>query len=407
MALEGIAELPLHEGRVPRYLFEKMLRLGSIIAKYIIETRGAEELLYRLSDPVWFQAFSNIIGMDWNSSGSTTVVLYVLKRVFPPSVLGDMGIAVLGGKGRDALNTLNELSTLRGDVDLVGLERASRLSAKIDTCALQDGHKLYIHSLLVSTGNKMLVIQQGMNIDRRAARRYHIFADRPRDITTEADPHSAIASQLIGPALNLLDQSSREARKSIVDIVNSTPSGALENDLARVQRALLGSSGLKSSPDDLRLIDKVRQEKFACPIFYRPLTDFREVARAARYLKTIAAENFDDLLLLRGIGPETFRALALVSYLIYDYRPSYRDPTTHIIDPFLFSYAHGGKDGVPYRIRVKQVMRTVAFFEDVLNGLKAGERDREIMVKNLSRAVERLRMIGLLPSWRESPLSRR
>lgn len=398
MSLEGVAELPLHEGHVPRALFERMLRLGSIIARHVIENHGPDGLVERLSDPFWFQAFSNVIGMDWDSSGSTTVVLYVLKRSFPPLGFSDRGVAVIGGKGRDALRTPEELSLLREKADVDALVRASRLSAKIDSHALQDGHQLYIHSMILAGERRVLVIQQGMNIERRAARRYHILTDDPRLISIERDPHTSIASQIIGPALNLVDERSSDARKSVLEILSSTSEGSLERDIARVYRALRGGPSLLQTQEDRLLLKKVGEERALCPIFYRPITNFERVARAAKALKRELIGCFDDLLLIRGLGAETIRALALVSYLIYGYGPSYRDPTTHPIDPFLFSFAHGGKDGIPYRIRLKQIEKTVAFFEDLLKDIRADRRDRELIARNLSRTIERLRNRDLLPT---------
>lgn len=397
MIIEGVAELPLHEGKVPAYLFERMLRLGSLIANYIIEVYGPEELLSRLADPVWFQGFNNVIGMDWNSSGSTTVVLYVLKRAFPHNNFNDTGLTVVGGKGKDAINTPREIEELRGDIDKELTIRASRLSAKIDSVALQDNYQLYIHGLILSAGSRLLIIQQGMNPSNKLARRYHLLINDPKSLTVEKDPHSAVASVSIAPALNLVDEGSLEARKAILDIVSSSSQESLYRDILVVNRALKGVKGLDDFLDKTAVTSTIKIDKSLCPLYYKPITDFKRVARIAAELKKEAPSNFDELLLKRDAGPETVRALALVSHLIYGYKPSFRDPTTHPIDPFIYAYAHGGKDRVPYKINVKRIEKTIEFFQDVLNNIKAGNKEKEAIAKNLANMVNRLVIKGILP----------
>lgn len=397
MVLKGVADLPLHEGRVPTHLFRRMQELGSVIVKYIVGEYGPSALAERLADPFWFQAFNNVIGMDWDSSGSTTVTLYVLKNVFPPDYIKDSEIAVIGGKGRDALNTPTEAKKLDGYVDVEALVRASRLAAKIDNVALQDGYQLYIHGLLVTLNGKTLVIQQGMMPESGFARRYHILLENPQDITSEKDPHTSVASQNIRPALNLVDYSSLGARRAIVDIVSSTPSGSILSDLATVNKLLKQKGGILRyaitwAPKESAL--RTLREPVS---YYKPITNFEKVARAAETIKKEAVRTFDDVLLARGVGAETVRALALVAHLIYGYKPSFRDPTTHPIDPFLYSYAHGGKDGVPYRIRVSEMEKTIQFFREIVEDLKTGQKEKTALARNLSHFVEKLRIKGILP----------
>lgn len=399
MSLEGIADLPLHEGRVPRYLLERMMRLGSLIAKYIVEVHGPGELLNRLSDPFWFQSFNNVIGMDWNSSGSTTVVLYVLKRAFPPELFQENSFAVIGGKGKDAINTPREAEKLGGDVDREHVIRVSRLSAKIDGVALQDNYQLYIHGLMLSSDKRLLVIQQGMNLESGLARRYHIAADEAGRVTAEGDPHSGVASAAVSPALNLADERSAEARRAILDILASTPGGSLYRDFLSVNRALKGARTLLDYVGGHAPACRVNADEDLPPAYYRPIADIERAARAALKLKEMAPRSFDEVLLARGAGPETVRALALVAHLIYGYRPSFRDPTTHPIDPFIYAYAHGGKDGVPYRISAGRIERTVEFFQDILDNIKAGNKEKEAIARNLSSMVNRLIIRGLLPRY--------
>mgnify|MGYP001772535622 CR=1 FL=1 len=397
MVLKGVADLPLHEGRVPAHLFRRMLELGSVIARYIVEEFGPSELTERLADPFWFQAFNNVIGMDWDSSGSTTVTLYVLKHVFPPEQIRDYELAVIGGKGKDALNTPVEAKKLDGHVDVDVLVRVSRLAAKIDNVALQDGYQLYIHGLLVTLNEKTLIIQQGMMPESRLARRYHILLENPREITCEKDPHKSVASLNIHPALNLVDQASREARRAIVEVVSSTPSESLLSDLARVNKMLKQKGGILRFATGGAITRPFTQTPRGPDSYYRPVTKFETVARAAEILKKEAVKTFDDVLLAKGIGAETVRALALVAHLICGYEPSFRDPTTHPLDPFIYSYAHGGKDGVPYRIRVSEMDKTIQFFSQIVESLKTGQKEKTALARNLSRFVEKLRIRGILP----------
>jgi len=395
VVLEGVAELPLHEGRVPAYLLRRMKTLGSLIARYIVEARGPRELLIRLSDPFWFQAFNNVIGMDWDSSGSTTVVLYVLKSAFPASSLRDEGITVLGGKGRDAVNVDKEIRLVSDVVDAERLILASKLAAKVDSVALQDGYALYIHGLLASGDGDLLVIQQGMNLSTRTARRYHLRGEGLRLLAAEEDPHTGVACNRLSPALNLVDARSSSSRRAVLDIVTSTPPNTLIEEVYQVNRSLkrlppitiyvTGSRSAEASAGGI--VEKASK----CPSFYRPVTDVKRVARIAEKIKEHAPREFKELLLIEGVGPETVRALVLVADLIYGYEPSFKDPTTHPLDPFLYAYAHGGKDGVPYRIKAGQVDKTIEFFAEVVDGLRAGNREKEVLLRNLSRFAARIK----------------
>jgi hypothetical protein len=369
-----------------------MKRLGSLIAKYIVETYGPSELLKRLSDPFWFQAFNNVIGMDWDSSGSTTIVLYVLKSVFRPELYFNTGLAVLGGKGSDARAIPEEARFLGDSVDTKAVVDTSRLAARVDSVALQDGYTLYIHGLLISSSGDVLVIQQGMNLEAKVARRYHIYLEKPGVFKVDSDPHSGVASQLIAPALNLVDEFSREARRAILEIVSSTPTSSLVEQIYEVNRVLRGLPTLDSftrgasTGTSTELREKVRR----CPIFYRLVAEPRRVGEIAEAIKRLAPIEFHELLLMPGVGPETVRAIALVADLIYGVEPSLKDPTTHPLDPFLYAYAHGGKDGVPYRVKPREMDKTIEFFARVIEEVRAESREKELLLKNLSMFVRRV-----------------
>ncbi|MEM4489961.1 MAG: DUF763 domain-containing protein [Desulfurococcaceae archaeon] len=394
MVIEGIADLPLHEGHVPDYLLRRMKMLGSLIAKYIVELYGPEELLRRFSNPLWFQAFNNVIGMDWDSSGSTTITLYVLKTVFQPEKFHEYNVAVIGGKGRDARNLQQEVVRLNKDIDTDKLIETSRLAAKIDSTGLQDGYTLYIHCLALTNSGKMLIIQQGMNLDLKIARRYHILVDGAQILSCEKDPHSGVASKAITSALNLVDEGSQNARRAILEIVESTPPDSLVQDLYHVNRILKNlpdirvfSSNNLFESNQVELSKKIQN----CPIYYKPVTNVKKVAQAAETIKRESPGNFKELLLIKGIGPETIRAIALIADLIYGYEPSLKDPTTYLFDPFLYAYAHGGKDGVPYRIKVHEIDKTIEFFTRLIDEVKTGNKEKEVMLRNLAKFVSRFK----------------
>jgi len=385
----GISELILHDGEVPPHLLYYMKRLSKAILSYIHEVYGPDEIVKRVADPFWFQAFNNVIGMDWDSSGSTTVVIYMLKNFANTANFKDLGLATVGGKGSDSRAVVEELRILQSsDVDVETLGDVSRLSAKIDGVALQDGYRLYIHGVIVSQSGLWTVVQQGMNVENLLARRYHIHG--VGRIKIVSDPHSGIACNRIGTALNLIDREAAKSRSTIVDIVSSTNAQSLLRDIAMVNRVLKGDRGLdiwlNSKRGDERVeiaLTKQRVGSNTSRIFYRPIIDLNRIEKVLRKLSEVKPNTFEELLSTKGVGPETIRALALVAAVIYDSQPSFKDPVTHPIDPFLYSYAHGGKDGVPYPIKTQLMQKTIEFLEEALQEAKIEEKAKR-------RALERL-----------------
>lgn len=383
MYIKGSAELPLHEGHVPPILLQYMKRLGKAIALYIIDAFGPEKLVEKLSDPLWFQAFNNVIGMDWDSSGSTTVVLYVLKDFANIYTFNDIGIAVLGGKGEDSRNVVDELNILskNSDVDADVFRYISLLSAKIDGIALQDGYSLYIHSLILSHNSLWTVVQQGMNTNTKMARRYHIH----NNLTVEKDPHSGIACNSINRAINLIDYTSKGVRKVIIDTISSTSPNILIKNIADINRMLKGNKSLeqwfrKSSGRDGLIYRDINHGEN--PLLYRPIVNMNRIEQTLHKLAEIKPSNFEELLILRGVGAETIRALTLIADIIYGEKPSSKDPVTHPFDPFIYSYAHGGKDGVPYPIKLNVMKETIEFLEEAIEEAKI---DAKIKRKALER----------------------
>ncbi|RLF04256.1 MAG: DUF763 domain-containing protein [Thermoprotei archaeon] len=335
----GIAELPLHVGHVPQWLASRMKRLAAIVVELVVDEYGTRGLLERLADPVWFQALNNIIGMDWDSSGSTTVTTAILKEVLAEL---DLGVYAAGGKGGKSLRTPSELAAIADRLGLDGAElvRTSILVAKVDNAALQDGYQLYHHTFFVDEAGRWAVVQQGMNLKARMARRYHWFSEALRSFTES--PHSGICG-LKRVALNTVDRGLEEHQKLLVDL----------------------------SKEDPRRVEAYLRQAVALAKGYRPLSYYApyrpERARALvkRYLRLggvslnksalveareAGVRSYRELLEVRGVGPSTLRALALVAELVYETPPSWRDPVTHPPDPFKFAYAVGGKDGVPFPV---------------------------------------------------------
>ncbi|WP_291766179.1 DUF763 domain-containing protein [Caldivirga sp. UBA161] len=352
MGLTGFADLPLHEGHVPPWLFSRMIKLTSLIIRLMHDEYGVKGAIRLFSNPIFFQSFNNIIGMDWDSSGSTTVTTAALKEA-----LGSLniGIKVVGGKGEYALRVPDELRELekRFNINSEELITASRLVAKVDNVALQDGHRLYHHSMIVGEDGTWAVIQQGLNPETKYARRYHWWMET----SFINNPHEGIVGVKSNYALNTVSSVSEEARSTIVDIVNQD-SVKVIRDLAKVKSILRGY-GNKS------ILSYISDANYEPPSYYNPrlniivnrgLSISEEALRNAR-----GTDSFRNLLLVKGMGPSTMLALALIAQLIYEVPVDWTDPVN--LDPRRFAFALGGKDGSPYPIS-KEIYDTVI---DLLN----------------------------------------
>lgn len=365
--MPGSADLPLHGGKVPPWMLKLMENMAEKIVDAIIEIHGVETLIRGLSDPVWFQAFNNVIGMDWDSSGSTTVVVGLLKSMSWRRK--DIGFIVLGGKG-SAMSRVPEEALEASkfiDVDPGRLEVASRIGARAASSLLQDGYTLYHHSI-IAYPRGFVVIEQGMNTERRMARRYHI------DRVAVEEPFTGILGVRDGPHLDATSSKSRVARRTFLDIVAEGPRRVIRllneaNSLAARGTGLDRFLGVSSPPQHRR---------------YRPVKPTRQLVRSIENLASFNPTTELELALAPGLGPAVVRALALISDIIYSAPVDHRDPVTHPLDPFLYAYAVGGKDGVPYRYDPETVKRVVDILEDVVNSAKLGERER-------IRALRRLR----------------
>jgi len=337
--LRGYAELPLHDGSVPAWLIAKMKELAEAVVRLVVEEYGTRGFLERIADPVWFQALNNLIGMDWDSSGSTTVTTAVLKSVLSRL---ELGVYAAGGKGDASRRTPDELRAIaaRLGLDAERLVRCSYMVAKVDSAALQAGYQLYHHSFFVDSEGRWAVVQQGMNARERLARRYHWFSESLRSFVEL--PHSGVCG-VAGSALNTVDANLGEHQRLLVDLAKEGP-GRVEGLLKQALAAASGVAPLVGyrpyRPEEARrVVEKYRR--------LGGVAVSREALLAARELDV---RSYEELLGVRGLGPSTIRALALVAELVYETPPSWRDPVTHPVDPFKFAYAVGGKDGVPFPV---------------------------------------------------------
>lgn len=358
MRLSGVADLPLHGGHVPYWLLARMKKLSSLILHVMNDLYGPDGIVGRFAHPIFFQAFNNIIGMDWDSSGSTTVTTAVVKEVLQSS---DIPVRLAGGKGIYALNTPNELFEISRlfDLDADILITASRLVAKVDNALVQDGYQLYHHAFFVSETGKWGVVQQGLSHELRMARRYHWIA------TTDFlnSPHAGVVGIHHNNVLNLASKNSRENREVILELVNEGSS-----KVVRYLALLRGQA---------TLFDVPRYHPYARLDF-----DIGAVVKNSPPPKSVT--DFKELLLRHRVGPKTLRALSLVAELVFKAPADWSDPA---VDPFKFAFAVGGKDGVPYPIDKKVYDELIALLDAVVNKAK-GDSGLYRCLSHLARKAE-------------------
>ncbi|MEM1622621.1 MAG: DUF763 domain-containing protein [Sulfolobales archaeon] len=369
----GVADLPLHRGHVPPWLYNIMKRMAKAIVKLLVFEYGPSHLLRRLSNPLWFQALNNAIGMDWDSSGSTTVTTAILREVLNEE---NLGVWAVGGKGVKSIEVPKEVSALV-DKGLIGsnigseLIRISRLTAKTDSALLQDGFSLYHHIIVFDEKGNWIVIQQGMNSSERIARRYHLSWEKVDSDDVTIEPHTGALCEKTTVPLNLSARESLKSRKAILDLIHERPAKIAKyihivNAIIKGYKPLFG--GLP------------RPITTGIP-YYRPIKLTERLLKVLNEAYEVSPSSFPELLLKTRAGPETLRALSLVSELIYREPPPLKD--IEVYSPFKYAYAIGGKDGVPYPVK-KQLA------EEVLNELYEIIRRAELGYKDKLRAFRSL-----------------
>jgi hypothetical protein len=369
----GSANLPLHGGHVPPWLSSRMAALGRVIVEAIVHEYGRDELLRRLAHPFWFQSFGAVMGMDWHSSGITTSVIGALKRGLAP-VQRELGLYVCGGKGAHSRRTpheLREIGDLTG-VDATPLVRASRLVAKIDSAAVQDGFDLYLHAFFATVDGHWCVVQQGMNEDRAEARRYHWQSDKLPGFFES--PHAAIEGRNVGAIVNLADVRAERNRAAGLDLVHAGPERAIAI-LRRYRQS--GNKAMSLFPET---------ETLSSPLPHLQLPHHHEVRASDVMLKrlsgTLAAaadagpKDYAELLLTPGIGARTVEALAFVAEVLHGAPSRFSDPAR-------FSLAHGGKDGHPFPVPIKVFDETIRLLKRAVDHAKLGSTEALAAIRRL------------------------
>ena len=355
MKRSGSADLPLHYGYVPKWLYERMAKLGLAITESIVGEYGKKEFLSRMSDPFWFQSFGAVMGMDWHSSGITTSVMGALKRAVNPHSK-ELGIYICGGKGKFSKQAPQELIGVGEQTGLNAdeLVRHSKLSAKVDNTAIQDGFQLYTHNFIVSNEGDWSVVQQGMREGDSMARRYHWHSALVQSFVEE--PHAAICGTNQGQILNLTAMEAGGSRNGILSISQEKP----ELMMQEIQQLVMPSH------HDVRSKD----------------VDLRRLGSILWLAHEAQPKDFEDLLLLEGVGPRAVQSLALVSEVIHGTPSRFKDPAR-------FSFAHGGKDGHPFPVPTKTYDEVITTLQKAVYKAKIGQTEKTEALKKLHALVAR------------------
>lgn len=376
----GSADLPLHGGRVPRWLADRMTRLGALMAQAIVHEYGRDELLRRLAHPFWFQSFGAVMGMDWHSSGITTSVIGALKRGLAP-LERELGIHVCGGRGKHSRATPAELAAIgeRVGFDGAALAQASRLVAKVDSAAVQDGFDLYLHGFIVADDGRWVVVQQGMNGERRQARRYHWLSEGLESFID--DPHAAVDGPGQGSIVNLADRRAKESREAQLDLLRTLGPDGIVREWRQLERGVEPASGATHEPLQLGLLPHLI------------LPDHHDVRGSDVVLRRLhgnlaaAAENgprdFTELLQLPGIGARTVRVLAMVAEVLHGAPCRFSDPAR-------FSMAHGGKDRHPFPVPTRVYDHTIQVLKSAVTQAKLGHEEELAALRRLDVQARRL-----------------
>jgi hypothetical protein len=375
----GSADLPLHAGRVPGWLGQRMSTLGAVICQAIVHHYGRDELLRRLAHPFWFQSFGAVMGMDWHSSGITTSVIGALKRGLAP-LRGELGIHVCGGRGRHSRRTPDELALLgdRVGVDAAALTRASRLVAKVDSAAVQDGFDLYLHGFFVTDDGRWTVVQQGMNGAKRQARRYHWHSE---GLTSFVEaPHSAIDGPSQGNIINLTDRRAVRSRSAQLDLLATLGPDRIVAEFAALSRSA------PEQPDLPHLVMPAHHDVRSSDVFARRLHG--TLAAAADR----GPVDFPDLLLMPGVGARTVQSLAMVAEVVHGAPCRFQDPAR-------FSLAHGGKDRHPYPVPIKVYDETIRVLKSAVQKAKLGREEGLEALQRLDAQARLLERIASGPSF--------
>ncbi len=371
MQRTGVANLPLHGGKAPSWLTGRMRKLAKEVASIIIDEHGTDKFIQRLSDPYWFQAFGCVLAYDWHSSGVTTVVTGVLKNALTPE---KHGMAVCGGKGKTSKKTPNDIADVGEkfgfcEQTIESLTYTSKITAKVDNTAVQAGYQLYHHAFIVTKDEKWAVIQQGMSEQDRTARRYHWLSDNTKNFVVE--PHNGIICNVKREkALNMVAKDSQNARAASVDLAKEPP-----RKLMNLIQSTAKPLNQKSLQDWLPKTDDPWQQTLTTLNMPRNI-NWDTLSRMYEFQPS----NYEELLSIKGVGPATVRGLALVAELVYGEEPSWEDPVK-------FSFAYGGKDGVPFPVDRKAMDESIQILRQSVEAAKIGDKEKLHSLQRLRRFV--------------------
>lgn len=375
MIHRGIATFTLDYGKCPRWLFERMVKLGRDMMRLIVAEEGPDEFIKRIADPVWFQSLGTVLAFDWNASGLTTILTAALKE----AVRGqekELGIFICGGKGKTSRKTPDEIVHWGDKLSLPepsvnNLIYNSRMAAKVDSALIQDGFQIYHHSFFFSRNGAWVVVQQGMNTEVQAARRYHWYSKDVKDLVCE--PHSGISSPAILPSvLNLTAQESGKNRAISLELVSQS-FAALMKDIRLLRKystRLSTAARFKTPEGQLSLLHLEDAEFKSHPVINEDFSRSKYLEKILWKLCDEKPETYEKLLATEGVGPKTMRALSLVSEVIYGAKPSYEDPAR-------YSFAHGGKDATPYPVDRKTYDSSIEFFRKVTQKLNIASAEKK------------------------------
>ncbi|MCW5737322.1 MAG: DUF763 domain-containing protein [Enhydrobacter sp.] len=378
----GSADLPLHHGRVPPWLASRMARLGTVITEAIVHHYGRDEFLRRLAHPYWFQSFGAVMGMDWHSSGITTAVVGALKRGLTPRAK-ELGLHVCGGRGSHSRQTPHELVAIgeRTGFDGVALARASRLVAKVDSAAVQDGFDLYLHGFIVTDDGQWVVVQQGMNGESKTARRYHWLSQDLRSFVET--PHSAIDGKNQGEIVNLTDVRAKQSRAGQLELLHDFGPDRIVQQLSALNPK---PAPVETEPMLPHLVMPAHHDVRSKDVMMRRLHGALAAAADA------APADFADLLLVPGVGARTVRSLALVAEVVHGAPHRFADPAR-------FSLAHGGKDRHPYPVPTKVLDETIGVLKSALGSARLGNDEKLDAIRRLDSQARQLEAHATGPSF--------
>ena len=381
MFKRGIATFTLDYGKCPKWLFERMVKLGREMARVIIAEYGPDEFVKRIADPVWFQALGTVLAFDWNASGLTTILTAALKEAIRGEER-DLGIYICGGKGKTSLKTPEQISLFGARAELSqekinSLEYNSRMAAKVDSSLIQDGFQIYHHCFFFSRNGAWAVVQQGMNEKNVTARRYHWFSDDAKNMVIE--PHAGIISDGRHTGLNMTARESENTQRISTELVQGSYN-TLMKDLKLLRKYSTPQSEVISIGNENQELVKMHlhdRDFKVLPVITEDFTKSKYLEKILYEINEIKPKNYEQLLSLKGVGPKTIRALALTAEVIYGAKASYEDPAR-------YSFAHGGKDFVPYPVDRPTYDQTIATMRQLASKMKIGYSEKNKIIGRLN-----------------------